>query len=66
MLEGLHPGLLLVAGGVLAGTLRGKPRSVVVLAVPLAALWTLWALPEGRLWTGEFLGLPVAPLPRRS
>jgi len=62
MVEALHPGLLLVAGGVLAGALRGKARSAVVLAVPLAALWALWALPEGRLWTGEFLGLPVAPL----
>jgi len=62
MVEVLHPGVLLVAGGVLAGALRGRPRSAVVLAVPLAALWALWVLPEGRLWTGEFLGYPVAPL----
>ncbi|MCZ7563498.1 MAG: Na(+)/H(+) antiporter subunit D [Burkholderiales bacterium] len=62
MVDALHPGVLLIVGGVLAGALRGRLRAGLVLAAPLAALAALWALPEGRLWTGEFLGLPVAPL----
>src|SRR3972149_6885522 len=60
--EALHPGLLLVAGGILAGLLRGAARSVVVLGAPLPALWLLWFLPEGIVWEGDFLGYPIAPL----
>ncbi|MGB8436147.1 MAG: Na(+)/H(+) antiporter subunit D, partial [Burkholderiales bacterium] len=44
------------------GVLRGAARSAVVLVVPVAALWLLWALPEGAAWQGEFLGYPIVPL----
>jgi multicomponent Na+:H+ antiporter subunit D len=58
----LHPGLLLIAGGFAAGALRGRARNVIVLVVPLAALWVLWQLPEGVLWHGEYLGYRLEPL----
>jgi multicomponent Na+:H+ antiporter subunit D len=62
MIDLLHPGLVLIAGGVAAGVLRGGARSAVVLVAPVAALWLLWALPEGAAWQGEFLGYPIVPL----
>lgn len=58
----LHPGLLIAFAGVAAGLARGPLRTAIVLAAPLAALWALWALPEGAAWRGEFLGYPVEPL----
>jgi len=62
MTELAHPGLVLIAGGVAAGMLRGRARAAVVLAAPLAALWLLWTLSAGDLWHGEFLGYPIVPL----
>jgi multicomponent Na+:H+ antiporter subunit D len=58
----LHPGLLLAAAGLAAAALRGPARAAIVLVAPLAALWALWALPEGVLWRREFLGYPLEPL----
>jgi multicomponent Na+:H+ antiporter subunit D len=58
----LHPGLLIALAGVAAGVARGPLRAAIVLGAPLAALWALWALPEGAAWRGEFLGYPVEPL----
>jgi len=58
----LHPGLLLIFGGCLLAGLRGRARSVAILVLPLAALAALWALPEGVLWRGAFLGYEVTPL----
>lgn len=58
----LHPGLLLAAAGVAAFFLRGRARSALVLAAPLAALAMVWALPEGvhARWTA--FGLDAALL----
>lgn len=58
----LHPGLVIALAGVAAASARGPLRAAVVLGAPLAALWALWALPEGTAWRGEFLGYPVEPL----
>lgn len=38
----LHPGLLLVAGGLLVAVLRGRTRAAVILLLPLLALWLVW------------------------
>ncbi|HLU77068.1 MAG TPA: Na(+)/H(+) antiporter subunit D [Burkholderiales bacterium] len=57
-----HPGLILALGGLLLGALPARARPAATLVLPLLALWALWALPEGILWKGEFLGVPVAPL----
>lgn len=42
-----HPALWLVLGGLVMGPLRGTPRSVLSLALPLLALLLAWRLPEG-------------------
>lgn len=64
MLDGglIHPGLLLVAGGLLIGWLRGSARSAAILAIPLLALAALWWLPEGVLWQGQWLGHEIRAL----
>jgi multicomponent Na+:H+ antiporter subunit D len=57
-----HPGLWLIAAGVLAWFLRGTARSVVVLAAPLAAGVLLWLLPEGNGALASVLGREVTLL----
>jgi len=61
MTEYLHPGLVLIFGGIVASGLRGTWRGAVVLVVPLAAIVLVWTAPEGVLWHGEFLGQAIAP-----
>jgi multicomponent Na+:H+ antiporter subunit D len=58
----LHPGLVLLVAGLAAGAARGRLRSTIVLAAPLAALWALWTLPDGAVWRHDFLGYPLEPL----
>ncbi len=58
----LHPGLLLIAGGLLLPFLRGALRSVAVLALPLLALGLVWLLPEGAIWQMRFLDYQLTPL----
>jgi multicomponent Na+:H+ antiporter subunit D len=58
----IHPGLLLVVGGLALPWLRGAARSAAILALPAAALALLWALPEGAAWRVAFLGHELAPL----
>jgi multicomponent Na+:H+ antiporter subunit D len=56
-----HPGLLLIAGGLLLPLLRGRLRSAAALLVPLAALALAWHTPDGALWTGHLFGYEVVP-----
>jgi len=58
----VHPGLLLICGAFALPFLRGGMRSAAVLALPLAALFLLWQLPEGALWRMHWLGYELAPL----
>jgi multicomponent Na+:H+ antiporter subunit D len=58
----IHPGLVLIAGGLLLATLNGRVRPVLMLLLPLAAAFLVLLLPEGVLWRDELLGLPVLPL----
>jgi len=58
----LHPGLLVVAAGIGLAVLRGRMRSALALAAPLAALWLVLAAPDGTAWRGNWLGLEIAPL----
>ncbi|HEY9380590.1 MAG TPA: Na(+)/H(+) antiporter subunit D [Burkholderiales bacterium] len=61
-MSALHPGLILLLGGLLLGALPARGRTAAILVLPLASLGALWMLPEGVLWHGEFLGVTVAPL----
>lgn len=58
----MHPALLLMLGGLLLPFLKGKVRNSVILITPLFALLALWSLPEGRLWTTQWLDYTLAPL----
>lgn len=57
-----HPGLILVLGAFLLPFLKGGARSAAILALPLVALFCLWRLPEGTLWSTHWLGYELAPL----
>ena len=57
----LHPGLLLIAAGLALAFLRGRWRAALALAAPLAALALVLSVPEGTLWSGQYLGVDVAP-----
>ncbi len=61
MTELLHPGLVLIAGGLIAAALRGTARSVLLLAAPLAAMALVWAMPDGAIWQAQFLGHALTP-----
>lgn len=56
----VHPGLLLVLGAFALPFLRGQVRDVAVLALPLAAMFFLWHLPEGTSWRAQWLGYDLA------
>ena len=43
----LHPALWLILGGIVLGFLRGVPRALLSLGLPLFAAWLLWGIPEG-------------------
>lgn len=58
----LHPALVLIAGGLLLPLLRGRLRTVAVIAVPALALAAVALLPEGRLWETVWLDYVLIPL----
>jgi multicomponent Na+:H+ antiporter subunit D len=58
----LHPGLVLIAGALVLTTLRGTARGVVAVALPLAALYLVWRVPEGAAVTVHFLDFELTPL----
>jgi multicomponent Na+:H+ antiporter subunit D len=61
MTSALHPGLVLIGGGLLVALLRGRLRDAVALLAPLAALALAWSAPDGAIWSGQLLGYDVAP-----
>ncbi|MGP1677755.1 MAG: Na(+)/H(+) antiporter subunit D [Burkholderiales bacterium] len=61
MTELLHPGLVLILGGLVAAMLRGVPRAAVVLLASLAAMALVWTAPEGVIWHVQFLGYGLTP-----
>ncbi|MBI3936626.1 MAG: Na(+)/H(+) antiporter subunit D [Betaproteobacteria bacterium] len=58
----LHPGLILIAGAILLLPLRGVARSAVALAVPVAALYLAWHVPDGAVTSMRFLEFELTPL----
>ncbi len=58
----LHPGLVLIAGGLLLAPLRRGFRAMVALAMPLLALLLVWQLPEGEFWRVAFLDYELTML----
>jgi multicomponent Na+:H+ antiporter subunit D len=59
----LHPGLVLIAGGLLLAALpHGNPRRVLTLLLPLVVLGLVWRVGDGALWQAQFLGHTITPL----
>jgi multicomponent Na+:H+ antiporter subunit D len=60
----LHPGLLLIAGGLVLLALQpqGLPRRTLTLALPLLALALVWQVPDGPAWRAHFIGHDITPL----
>lgn len=58
----LHPGLVLIAGGLLLPLLRGRLRAAAVVALPLAVLGLVWQVPDGPVWQAQFLEHTLTPL----
>ena len=46
----IHPGLVLVIGGLLLPLLSRTLRTVLILLLPLAALALVWQIPDGDFW----------------
>jgi multicomponent Na+:H+ antiporter subunit D len=57
-----NPALLLILGAFGVPLLRGWPRRVLMVALPVAGLVLLWLLPEGAGATFELFGLVLNPL----
>jgi multicomponent Na+:H+ antiporter subunit D len=56
------PALLLILGAAGVPLLRGWPRGVLMVVLPVAGLVVLWLLPEGAATTFELLGLELVPV----
>ena len=57
----LHPGLILILGGLLLPLIKGRWRYTWVLGLPLVALITICFLPEGGYWHASFMGYAIEP-----
>jgi len=62
MLSLVPPALILLAGALLIGPLKGHWRSAVLLGAPLLTLWAVWQVPDGVSLTLPFLGYSIEPL----
>ncbi|MDO8448232.1 MAG: Na(+)/H(+) antiporter subunit D [Rhodoferax sp.] len=58
----LHPGLVLIVGALLLPFLRGAPRSIAVVVLPLLVLALVWQVPDGPAWQLRFLDYTITPL----
>ncbi len=58
----MSPALLLIVGAIGVPLLRGRARHVLMLVLPLAALATLWLLPEGSGASLAFMGFELTPM----
>ncbi len=62
MIEFLPPALILLFGALLIGPARGALRTAVVLLAPLATLVAIWQVPDGVVFTLEFLQYTIEPI----
>ena len=62
MFEVWPPALIMVAGAILIGLVRGHWRTVIVLGTPLLALWAILQIPDGVVATVTFLEYPIEPV----
>lgn len=58
----IPPGLILIFGALLLPFVKGRPRSGVLLGLPLVTLWLVTQVPDGDILTFSFLGFDLIPL----
>ncbi|MBT8083229.1 MAG: Na(+)/H(+) antiporter subunit D [Gammaproteobacteria bacterium] len=62
MFDVLPPALVMVAGAVMLGLVRGHWRTGFLLGTPLVALWAIWQIPDGVVATVNFLDYAIEPI----
>ncbi|MDX1499019.1 MAG: proton-conducting transporter membrane subunit, partial [Woeseiaceae bacterium] len=62
MSEFVPPALILLAGAIAVGAVRGRVRDALVLLAPLATLWMIWQIPDGVAFELRFLDYRLEPL----
>ena len=62
MIDFLPPALILLLGALLIGPARGAWRTAVVLLTPLLTLAAIWQVPDGVVFTVNFLEYPIEPI----
>jgi len=62
MIEFLPPALIMLFGALLIGPARGAWRTAVVLLTPLLTLAAIWQVPDGVVFTVNFLQYPIEPV----
>jgi multicomponent Na+:H+ antiporter subunit D len=58
----MPPALILLIGALLIGPARGAWRTAVVLLTPLLTLAAVWQVPDGVVFTVNFLQYPIEPV----
>ena len=58
----LHPGLIMLLAAAVLPLVARSARPLVVLGVPLVALVLIWQIPEGSIYSLEYLGCQLQPL----
>ena len=58
----MPPALIILLGALLIGPARGAWRTAVVLLTPLLTLAAIWQVPDGVVFTVNFLQYPIEPL----
>ncbi len=56
------PGIVLVLGAFLLPFVKGKLREGLVLGLPLLTLAAVWMVPDGVVWTTQFLSYTLEPV----
>jgi multicomponent Na+:H+ antiporter subunit D len=58
----LPPQVVMAAGAVAILLTRGFARDVIAVLAPVLALWAIWQLPDGAVWSAVFLGYDLTPV----
>ena len=62
MTDFLPPALIMLLAALLIGVVRGRVRTLVVLAAPLLTMVAIWGVPDGVVTTVNFLNYPIEPV----
>lgn len=58
----MHPGLILILGGLMLAFCKDSVRAKLALLLPLLVLYLVWQVPDGAAWHASFLQHTLTPL----